>query len=492
MRATAGAYAEAGAPDPAGSMQPTRTILTGGAPAKLAVPRWVVIIAAMAAQVVLARAMVQAPILGLVQAAVLAALVGYAAVTRNTILSLGLIAYLPGVEVAFRQVSAPVPYLLVPYLLIAIGVLATFTAYDQITKPGRTALLYFFLLVPSAIATISATGSGARELLAFALSGPLALAVLIVFLSQVQLETWLYRRLMWIMIISGLAPSAIALTSIGDYLSTAGAIDFSSESNFVTSGGFGPVQVSSVVGLSVLASVLVYAVEREPTMRLLSIATGTVAIVVSLLTFSRGGMTATALAVAALIISQTRDPRARRRVVTIVAVVLILGYTLLLPRLNEFTQGAFEERFTDTETSRTELAVNDFEIFQDHILFGVGPGLTKYQRLTWEVCQIRADRCKDEASSHTEFTRMLSEHGIPGLLAIVVMATLPLQAIRRSSASRPLTIAFLVWAIAQLFYANFRVSAVAVVFAFAFLRIESSAGPGQLADEPRPDAALSR
>jgi hypothetical protein len=457
---------------PAPAPMPHAPDLVGGPPRRVVLPRWMVLIVLIAAQVAFARAMIQAPELGVVQLFAVTGIALWAALKRAATVSLCLIAYIPAMEICQRQNHTPIPYLAAPYLLILISVLATFTIFNNLTKPGRTALLYVALLIPSSIVTISMTGNYAREPIVFALAGPTSLAMLIVFLSQVHLEHWMYRRVLWVFLISGMAPIAVAATSISEYVAVAGAINFNDESNFAASGGFGPVQVSSVMGLSVVVAVLAVMVEREIAPRLLAGALGIGAATMSFLTFSRGGMTAAGLAVGALVIANPGSRVARRKVIAIVGIALVVGYLVLIPWLNAFTRGGFEQRFSDTETSRTELAKSDLDIFLDHPAFGVGPGMSKYQRLTWEICQIRADRCKDEGSSHTEFTRMLSEHGVSGIVAAVILATLPIQAYRRAGPSRAVTITFLVWAVAQMFYANFRVSAVAVAFAFAFVQVD--------------------
>ena len=463
---------------PTPSSAPTAPLSFGGPSGRLALPRWMVLVILLVAQAAFARAMISAPSLGVVQVLAVTGLAVWSALRRATTASICLIAYIPGMEICLRQNHAPAPYLVAPYLLILISVLAIFTVFNQLTKPGRTALYYFALLLPSCIVTITMAGDNAREPIAFALAGPASLAVMVVFFSQVRLQLWLYRRLLWVFLISGIAPIAVAATSISDYLATGATLGFSNESNFATSGGFGPVQVSSVMGLGVVLGVLAAIVERDLAVRLLAVLMAVIAATMSFLTFSRGGMTAAALAIGAFVIANTTDRESRKRVILIVTVAIAVGYLFLIPWLNSFTQGGFQQRFSDTDTERTELAKSDIEIFQSHLLFGVGPGMTRYQRLTYEICQIRQDRCKDEGSSHTEFTRMLSEHGIGGLVAIGFLAWLPVQAVRRAGRSRPITVAFMTWAIAQMFYANFRVSAVAVAFAFAFLRIDLPARKG--------------
>jgi hypothetical protein len=68
---------------------------------------------------------------------------------------------------------------------------------------------------------------------------------------------------------------------------------------------------------------------------------------------------------------------------------------------------------------------------------------------------------------------MLGEHGIPGLVAIGAMAVLAWRAVRTASRERPFAVAFMAWAIAQMFYANLRVVAVPFAFGISFLTIKA-------------------
>ncbi|QXC60273.1 O-antigen ligase family protein [Aquihabitans sp. G128] len=452
---------------------------------KLAIPRWMLLLGLMLAQAALARAMSQSPRLGLVQAAGLLALGGWAVLRRNPLLSLSIIAYLPGAEIVWRQTRAPVPQYTAAYLTMILAVATSFTVVRTIAKPGRTAMFYFALLLPSIVVTVSTVGGGSfRQPVAFALAGPAALTAMVLLLSPMAIQPWFYRRLLWILAIGGVGPLAIALTAINDTIATQGSIEFGSESNFITSGGFGPVQVSSVMGLTVLAAILLFLNEVDLVARIMAAGLAFLATVQSLLTFSRGGMFATAIALGALVIAQSTSRDGRRKVILVVGVAFAVGYYLIVPRLDAFTDGKFKERFEDTSSGRTGLATNDVEIFKSHLAFGVGPGMSRYSRLPYDLCQLRTDKCANEGSSHTEFTRMLSEHGLAGLGSIVVFAALSLQAYRRSGTSRATCVTFLAWGVAQMFYANMRVVAIPIAFAFAFIRVVGpDARPGAPPDE---------
>jgi hypothetical protein len=450
-------------------------------PRILKAPRWGVIATLVAVQAGAALLTDAVPRLALVQAAGIGLLGVYAAVRRNLPLMLCLIAYLPGAEMVWRQTKAPVYYLSAPYLVILLAGFATFGVIGRLAHPGRMALGYIGLLLPATVVTLKTAGPGSREIISFALTGPIALAVFVTFASQVRVERWLYTRLLWIATVSTVGPLAIAMSSLNRGINSGADLSFRDQSNFIASGGTAPVQVSALLGLGVLTGVLLIINERDQLARIVAIAMTIALTVQCFLTFSRGGMTSVAIALSALVLTQARDREMRNKLIVVLAVGLALCFGVIFPKLDSFTQGAFKERFTDSKTGRTELAANDLKVFEANPLFGVGPGMTKYQRLGYDICELRSDKCVSEASSHTEFTRMLSEHGVPGLIAIVVLAALFLEAIRRSDRwSRPLTIALLTWGVAQMFYANFRIAAVPVALGLAFIRVAEPrrAAPG--------------
>ncbi|HWJ63296.1 MAG TPA: O-antigen ligase family protein [Acidimicrobiales bacterium] len=462
------------------------------APKRLLIPRWMLLLGLVVGEAILARYMTQIPRIGQVQAATVVGLILYATMKRNMPLMLCVAAFLPGAEITWRQAQIGVPYLVAPYLLIIISMLSLVTMYPTLNKSGRTALLYLIFLLPSAILTFSIAQGNARMLFAFALSGSVALAALVMVFSQLTIETWLYRRMLWTLLISGVGPLSIALTAISDYIVNVGDLQFDDASNNITSGGFGPVQVSSLMGLTVIIAILIILSENELAPRLIAGAVGLWSGVQSLLTFSRGGMFATAIAVAGLVILQARDRRARRKVLAMVSFVLLLGYFVIIPQLDAFTSGGLEKRFSDTQTGRTSLASSDVQIFLDNPIFGVGPGMSKYSRTPYEICQLRADKCAYEGSSHTEFTRMLAEHGAAGIISMVFLGLLAWQAFRRAGESLPLTLVMLLWAAAQMVYANLRIAAVPFAFAFAFIQIRTrDPEPVEEPIDPVTDPAFS-
>lgn len=458
--------------------------------AHVQIPRSMLLVIAVVAEVVLALAIKSAPILGLAQAAAIAAIGLYGVLRRDLTVVISTIAYLAGTEILWRQTRVPVFYLAAPYLVIGLSALAVLLVIGRLGRDARIAVLYGALLLPATVATVRTAGQEARELVAFALSGPLALAAFVAFTSQVRITTDLYRRVLWIILVGAVGPLTIAVSDVRADLAAETAITFSKQSNFATSGGFGPVQVSAALSIGMMAAILLVIIERNRLARLLAGSLAFVLGVQTLLTFSRGGSFSILIAMAIFAVTQARDPRIRNRIAAVAIATVLLANFLVFPWLESFTGGMFQQRFSDTTTSRTELAANDTEIFTHNFVFGVGPGMTKYQRLTYEVCQIRSDKCRNEASSHTEFTRTLSEHGIPGVIAVALLLLLAWHAVRRAGPGQQYAVAWMAWAIAQMFYANLRIVAVPIAFGFAFLRFVDGKAPPAATLDPSPDSRI--
>ena len=80
--------------------------------------------------------------------------------------------------------------------------------------------------------------------------------------------------------------------------------------------------------------------------------------------------------------------------------------------------GTYGERLILDLTGRVEIYNIDLAIFSDYLLTGVGPGQATELRETYGYGKI--------ISAHTEFSRMLSEHGLLGLISLLILLGMPI------------------------------------------------------------------
>ena len=122
-----------------------------------------------------------------------------------------------------------------------------------------------------------------------------------------------------------------------------------------------------------------------------------------------------------------------------VAIISGLGYFLLFPRMDEFTGGALTKRYADRHlTGRDEIMSADIQIFLRNMVLGTGVGQAEEYRLEYYG---------STPAAHTEYTRLLAEHGIFGLLAAILMISMGLAGIAkaRSPANKAIVTALAVY-----------------------------------------------
>jgi O-antigen ligase len=391
--------------------------------------------------------------------AVLALGLWWATLGRRPALAISAVAYIAGSEVLWRMTGTGLFWELGKYGASLILLLLFFRVPHRTTS--WAVLLYLGLLMPSAAITIQELGlSAARDAISFNLSGPLSLAVAILFFSSIQAADIDLEA-----VVFGVLAPTVGVLAICSYSTlTAGSIHFYAESNYITSGGFGPNQVSAVLGLGALLSLFIALQRSQLWLRLAFISLTLWFLVQGVLTFSRGGVINAIICMAFVAVHLVRQPRVRATVMVVLVLFTFLGTTVILPRLNEWTGGALRERYTSTATGlRQTLAEEELELWKEHPILGVGPGMSKYYR---------TDIVGFEVASHTEFTRLLSEHGLLGLLALLVLVGIAATAYFRAPTAleKAWVAALSAWAFIEMSHSAMRIAAISILFGLATLQ----------------------
>ncbi|MGI8402094.1 MAG: O-antigen ligase family protein [Gemmatimonadaceae bacterium] len=393
--------------------------------------------------------------------ALLTCMVAVWAVLRWSTVSIACVAaYAAGADVLWRMTGAHVPWEISKYLVV-------FCCLGGLLRLGRRAhwnllaITYILALAPSIVVLIQEFHGGLRALaqpLSFNLSGPLSLFASVWYMSQLSLS----RRDVHKLIGCLLAPIlAIALMTA---LTTNAATDltFTDESSKATSAGFGPNQVSLALGLGALLSFIV-AVDPEagPLQRWSAYALFPVFGVQSALTFSRGGLYSFAFAALPAALLSLHNRASRKWLAVFTGALTMVTALVIVPRLDEFTGGQLSARFADTNpTHRDAIIHEDLRLWGEHPILGLGPGGAMFQRRG------------ESTLAHTEYTRLLSEHGLFGVVAllalIAICATVLLK--RQPLGERALRVAFMVWSLVSMLHAGMRLAAIGFVFGWGCAR----------------------
>jgi len=434
-----------------------------------------VVLMLLAAHLVLAQVMAAIPLVSTIHAISTVVVVTWCALfSKRAEVLVACAAYVVGCEVLWRQTGASTPWEISMYLLVATFFVGLVRFAPRPPRRFRAAIpiVYLALLTPGILATIGALGVfGAQQYVGFYLGGPVALGLGVLFLRQFWCRWEVLRPVLWALVYPIIATLALAtLSTIG--LSAADFI--SAESNVAASGGFGPNQVSAVIGLAALACAFLALRERSWLLRATAAGLMMWCLVQGALTFSRGGLLNVLVAAAvALPHFLTRLRHAAGLFLAAIVVVLLCGL-VFLPRLQELTGGTLETRLTEGDGSRVELAETDLRIFTEHALTGTGVGLSEEERGGGAGLY----------AAHTEYSRLLAEHGLLGAAALACMVWMAATSYRRASGvmARAWAAALIAWSAAEMSHAAMRLSATPFVFALAALVLVD-------ADRPPPEGA---
>jgi hypothetical protein len=378
-------------------------------------------------------------------------------------------AYLTGAEILWRMNGADVYWEAGKYaLVLLLGLLL----FRFLTRWSGLLLLYLLLMIPGIIIALERLGfsAEARDTLSFNLSGPLALGVSGLALAQLSLNRREVCNLLW----SGIAPiiSIAALAAYGT--ATTEELVFNGEANYLTSGGFGPNQVSTILGLGAFLSILLIAYETKPLLRYLTVVILVGMLTQTLLTFSRGGLLGGLLGTIVFGLHAIKDARLRRNVVMGLLVIGAAGY-YIIPWVDELSEGWLSVRWGEviTEdkqgeievqtTGRKDLAEIDWEIWDENPIFGVGAGISIYEHKA---------RMGEPFAAHTEFTRLIAEHGSVGIMMMGVLVLVIWQRYwaARSALARGWVAGLGGWAMLTMFHSAMRIAATSFILGVALIQ----------------------
>jgi hypothetical protein len=374
------------------------------------------------------------------------------------------VGYLVGAEVLWRMASVPVYWEFGKYGSAAIMLIAL-VSRRRFAIPQLT-LVYFIALLPACLLPfIELSISEARDGVSFNFSGPLALAVSCWFFANVRTTPLRLRRLMLAILIPLLSIACATLF----FTVTAREISFNTESNFVTSGGFGPNQVSAMLGLGAfIATCCVVNFKIDTKLKLLLGLAAVFFAAQSVLTFSRSGIYNAIGASLVVMLLQFRNlAEGMKRLMPFLALAGIFLW-LVFPALDNFTGGKLLERFEDTGTThRVEIVQSDFEVFSEFPIWGAGVGLGN---------DYREKLSGYGAGSHTEFSRLISEHGIFGVIALVSLFAMAVINYKRQPSifGRALVAGASVWCALFMINAGMRLAAPSVLWGLTFVTVISS------------------
>lgn len=384
-------------------------------------------------------------------------------------------AYLVSAEVVLRMTEGNLLSEFVKYAVMGFMIIGMF--YKGFSKNAIPIWFYLLLLVPGIILstfTISLE-TNLRKAIIFNIIGPVCLAVCSIYCYQRKLNQKQMDNILLVMTM----PIVTTVTYMFLHNPNVRDVITGTSSNFTTSGGYGPNQVSTILGLGIflfLVRTIFYS--RNTFLLLLN---GLLLCFVTfrgIVTFSRGGIMTGGIMIFLLIgkLALISNSKGRAKLLVIIGFAIV-ALTGVWTYSSYQTGGMIDKRYANEDprgrekesklSGRETLIETELQMFLDNPILGIGVGKNREYRE--EVTGI-------SAASHNEISRMLAEHGTLGIFALLILLLTP-TLLAFNNRQHLYLFPFVIFWLLTINHAAMRLAAPAFIYALSLLKIDSFEKP---------------
>lgn len=379
-------------------------------------------------------------------------------------------AYMTAGEVFFRMTGGSmIPWEAGKYSVICFILIGLF--FSGTSRKSAPYWLYLLLLIPGVLYAAETLNfdTNVRKAVIFNLSGPICLGISALYCYDRRISRKQIHNLVWCLLMPVVALGVYLLFFTPDTRDVLNG----TQSNFALSGGFGPNQVATALGIGMFALVVQLFVNSKNKL-IFFINLGLLMFLTyrGIITFSRGGIFTAALISLAFIVMYFQGVSSKKRN-AISFYLVILGSAIAITWLisSVRTMGLIDLRYAnkdaagrikeDLTTGRQELVTSELTFFMNNPVMGIGVGKTK---------EYREEKLDILAASHNEISRLLSEHGVFGLIALLILLAAPLF-YRLGNRKNYLFYSFYGFWFLTINHSSMRVAAPAFLYALALLNV---------------------
>lgn len=377
--------------------------------------------------------------------------------------------YVVGAEVFLRMTEGNFGEQFAKYVVMGSLILGMF--YRGFSKSATPYWIFMFLLLPGVILGTFTLNfeTNIRKAITFNIVGPVCLAISAIYCYRRKI------RLSELMGIIYALAFPILTTVVYMYLYTPSIKDVvtNTESNFETSGGFGPNQVSTILGLGIFlffAKIMILSKSRKQ--QIVDVVILGVITFRGIVTFSRGGIIAGGIMILLLLIvlflTTKSTAKSKISLFVLVAILLLIG---VWTYSSVQTGGLIDKRYANEDargrvkksklTGRERLIESELNMFLDNPILGIGVGKNK---------EYREETTGIQAASHNEMSRMLAEHGMFGVVCLLILMITPIV-LYLDNRQHLFLLSFVVFWLLTINHAAMRLAAPAFVYALSLLKV---------------------
>lgn len=379
-------------------------------------------------------------------------------------------AYVVGVEVLLRMTNGMILNEFGKYSVLFFMFLGMI--YSGFNKNGLLYGIFLLLLIPGIILSTTALNfeTNIRKAIAFNISGPVCLGISSIYCYQRKIS---FDRLKQV-ITAFCMPLVVTVVYLFFYAPNVKDVITGTQSNFETSGGFGPNQVSTILGLGVFVFFVQLLMNSKS--RLLQVINAGFVLTFAfrgIVTFSRGGViTAVVMIFLFLLVLFFQANKNAKPKITVIIILSFLTGLGVWGYSSFETKGFINKRYANEDalgrrkksilSGREVLIASEWQMFLDNPILGVGVGKNK---------ELRKQQTGIDLATHNEITRMLAEHGLFGVIDLLILFFTPLF-LFFNNRQNILALSFLVFWLLTINHAAMRLAAPAFVYALALLSVQ--------------------
>lgn len=378
--------------------------------------------------------------------------------------------YIASLEVISRMTNGLYAHESAKYLIIILLTIGIFIEKEN--RPFNIwYIFYIFSLFFSLLFVDFPTEAFIRSDIAMSLSGPVLAGFSAVYFYKREIK---YNDL-----INAFKFALLPVVSILVFLyfktPDFSEITFNTSANFETSGGFGPNQVATFLGFEMLILGLIFLTKNTFSgIIIIDIILALYLLYRSLLTFSRGGVLTALVAIAFFIIYQMYYfPKKNFKKYITIFIVSLVFISLIWNNVNQITNGMIFNRYSGLDVAGNEKQSKfsnrenffdaEWQIFKENPFIGVGGGMLKY---------VRSEEYNIEGATHSELTRMLSEHGMIGVVNIIFLILFPLiNNLKKSYFQRSFTYVFLIFWFLTINHSSMRIALPGLIYGMSLITL---------------------
>lgn len=383
--------------------------------------------------------------------------------------------YLVGIEVLLRMTGGNFLSEFSKYSITFFMILGIL--YSSFSRSSIPYWIYLLILIPGVVVSTTTLdiGTDVRKAIAFNITGPVCLGVSAIYAYRRRISLEELSNVLLAVVL----PILSTVCYLFFYTPDVKDVVTGTSSNFETSGGFGPNQVSTILGLGFFiffARMLLNSSNKR--YLFINLFFALVITFRAIVTFSRGGViTGIAMIVVllgTLYLLANVQTKLKLNIVIILTVLAGMGvwaYSSLQ------TSGLIDKRYanqdaagrekTDRLGGREQIASTELQMFLDNPILGIGVGKNK---------EYREETTGIKAASHNELTRMLAEHGSLGIFAILILFFTPLVLYVDNRQHFYLLSLFIFWLL-TINHAAMRLAAPAFIYSLTLLKVYSVEKP---------------